>query len=356
MVKKMLWASSLAAVFAQDLSAPISTNETVVEPAKPAVSSVSTYSFSAPKAAAATPAKEKETKADFDALRGNSYLSASHDNVAAAFTVADQMLIPHLWAQSKTFYIEPDRANGVAVFPGMGSTLILGFNNDDGNGVTTFGMASGKMGWSVSLGTDWTSQTNETVGAGASSSTASAIGSGTQLGVKYSMDLGAAAFWASADYSKWADEVDTENSEDSFYDFEIDLNYGNFPSNPKTYWVGNLSFDRHEQTEETTVGTNTTTAVNGHTLIGVGGAIATSAFSSSEGRVLTQLAGGLNAKLYDDVTGSKSGHSDFSLDIAPSVMGEYGFSASWIAFGGLAHAHTLIERAGHYVQHRNLRI
>ncbi len=301
--------------------------------------------FSQPKAEMVKKTEDTDKfKADFDVIRANSYGTAVQGNAAAAFTVSDYLLIPHLLTGKKLVYIEPTNASGVAAFDMSGNTLFVGLENAEAGstGVTTFGMATATWGAYLRLGLNQVSTKDTPVG-GAATTTDNA-NSGQQLGLGFSAPVGGNAFYLDADYVKTGDEVDVDSPantiKDSQYLLSLIAHYANFPSAQGLFWDLRAGFYRNEVSSEVTAGGVTTTTVSPVTHTGIVlGANAGEAFASNDySRAFIGVNSELDYLMYDDIDGTSKAHSNILFSIAPNISAEYAVTKDLFFTGGVSHS------------------
>jgi hypothetical protein len=240
-------------------------------------------------------------------------------------------------------YVEPTIKSGAAAFSMGSSTAILGLENSGTNGVTTLGMAMGKMGFSAELGFN---SDNEA----AKPNTGNEMEDnndyqGEHYGLNFSMELGSLAFWTNLNYDAAADMNETvdgsDYTEQNYVDMGATFTVGNFPSGNALVWATYLDLQREDRTDETKVGNTTTTTVSEDAFsnLGLGFAAGKSFASVNNARAFWGVAADLDAFMYDEVdqpTGNR-GHMMLELALAPNISMEYAFNPNWLVFGGATH-------------------
>jgi hypothetical protein len=288
---------------------------------------------------AAPVAKTEKSGADFDKIRANFYGEGVNANPAAAFTVRDQMMIPHLWKDAKFVYVEPVNKSGVAVFPLFGGTGIIGVKNGEGdNGITTMGMTFGTMAVTLDVGANYSKTSSKPKGG--AESTNSYYGKGQHVGVNFSMDMGSNALWVNASNTAEYDMKDSKTETQTFATRSISAGFSNFPSGAETIWNAGAKFERLELKREVDVGNKTTTSIdlNAHSTLGVNGSVGKVFAKSVNARAIIGGMAGLEYKLFDELESTVKDHSSISLELSPNLSGEYAFTPRWYVFGGAVHS------------------
>lgn len=183
-------------------------------PAAPAVEdSWDKTAEAAPAQAAAAPAT------GFNVLHANAYNAVG--NEAAAATINGDMSMPHKMAGRTLLYVQPSAREGVVSLASGGMTYLMQYTNNGGPAMLTAGIATGGLGVTVDLALNKTFTSHEvSTQAGTAESDASTTGAGDNIGVNFSMNLGALEFGAHAFWETFQDETDTENDQT-----EVDRDY-----------------------------------------------------------------------------------------------------------------------------------
>jgi len=275
---------------------------------------------------------------NFDALRGNAYLTGAFGNMASALTVNDYLAWPHLFGGSKFLYVEPTNESGTAAIPVGGNTGFVNLQNSSGGtpGVTTVGLAStGKFGASFSFGFDKTYTTTNPATAGLATTTVTTIGRGDLLGLNFSMPLGGNALSASASWLTPEAETNSDATgavKQSFYQIVASVNFSNFPSSQGLVYNAGLTFDR--------LHIGSTLDSNRWQIRGVFN-LGKKVLSNGSARVFLGADQTVAFTSRDD-NNTRNSAMGLGLYSAPNLVGEYAFNSNWFVFGGARHVVTLL--------------
>lgn len=288
--------------------------------------------------------------AGLNVLHGSAYNTVG--NEAAASTVRGNMASPYKMNGAKLLYVEPSNQYGVLSLGGGAMTYLLAFDNQDGLGKVTAGVATKGFGVTVDVALDkkWLSNEVSTAG-GSGEVNASRTGAGDYLGATFAMPLGAMDVTIGAHWRTYQNEIDneTETNENNvdYWDLGVFANLSNSPSGSKMAWNAGLSIDRFSDYRETVStnnqGAKTTTESTGklanlkivpHFNFGM------PVLSNENSRVLVGLNTRLPIVFFDELDNAaakqKDSYSIFALYTAPNIFAEMALTENWIVFGGAA--------------------
>jgi len=297
--------------------------------------------------AAAAPVKSAKPKVAeteaFDNMRGNAYSLGAFGNQAGAFTVNDYLAWPHMMGGEKFIYVEPTAKTGTASAQLGGNSFFINLQNTSGNnGQTTIGMAKADAwGASVVIGKNRTTSSVETPGAGTADETVTY--QGDVLGANFSMLLGANALSAAFTWKTFDDQSVTKTNSQAFDDYNLNVQFSNFPAAHGLVWTGGAIVNRHNKSEDITAGTVTATTVDpaSNTSAVVLFNLGSKVLSNQSARVLVGLDNSLAYVSFDNIDpGAAEGReatSGIVLKTVPNIVGEYAFNENWLAFGGAKH-------------------
>lgn len=317
-------------------------------PAAPAVEdSWDKTAEAAPAQAAAAPAT------GFNVLHANAYNAVG--NEAAAATINGDMSMPHKMAGRTLLYVQPSAREGVVSLASGGMTYLMQYTNNGGPAMLTAGITTGGLGVTVDLALNKTFTSHEvSTQAGTAESDASTTGAGDNIGVNFSMNLGALEFGAHAFWETFQDETDTENDQTEvdrdYWDIGISAVVSNAPSAKSLAWSAGLSLIRHASTEETSTGNQSTEVTNPESRFTItpNFNLAFPVASVANAQLFLGTNTYLPIVMYDEIKDddSKNNRSEFGLYTTPNMLAEITLNDNWMFFGGASFTWVIFDRLG----------
>ena len=277
-------------------------------------------------------------------------------NRAAASTIADNLAVPYLMHGKKLVYVEPTNSYAALAF-GEGSTKFVAFDNSQGLGLATFGLATKTFGASVdyAFGKRWRFDSDEWNG-GSADQTITNIAAGDLLQARFAMPMGAFDVAARVFWLTWQNETETETetnvgggtteteTDQDFWEYGAEVAVSNDPSAKDIRWKATLLFARHSSDVLRKAG-GTTTETNGmdaEVTLQPGFDIGMPVLKSANARVLVGVNGVLPLTVYDGADNKNTGVEDsrFTLGLVatPNILGELALGNCWRVFAGAAYA------------------
>ena len=312
-------------------------------------------------------------------LRGNAYNNVG--NQAAASTVADVLGSPYQMAGKKFVYLEPTN-NFAAVSFGTGLTKFLAFDNSQGLGLATVGVANSAFGVAVSyaLGKQWTS--SEVTSANRKTTQdESAVTGGDRVDLVFAMPIGGLDLTLNGSWITYqreigsTTEVKTVNNkvkderDEDFWNILGGAMVSNTPSAKNLAWSAGATFFRHENfterkhSDKENSDNNYKTEVTGpdaYISVTPRFNIAGTILSASNARVLLGLNTRAPLVFYDEIKEkaefadddvNKDNYFTMGVYTAPNIFAELGLGNCWMVFGGASYDWALFTmRNGEFIE------
>lgn len=336
---------------APEAAQPAYESAAVAEPAQP----------SPAEPAAAEPAVEASgEETDFGAIRARAYDVVG--NRAATPTVATYVGTPYMLHGKKLVYAEP--TNGYAALSfGEGLTKFLVFDNNQGLGMATVGVASKGFGASVgyALGKRWRFDEDKRNGGATTEQSTGTVTAGDLVQATFAMPLGAIDLTARAYWLTWRTETDTETerrnggtttkteTDQDYWDYGAEVTVGNDPSAKDLFWSVGALFSRRASEVKTKAGgtTTRTNAVDAYVTVQPNVDVGMPVLKSANARVLLGANVSVPVTVYDGADNDDAGVEDSrfaaGLVAVPNVLGELGLGKCWLVFAGAAYAWDVLD-------------
>lgn len=282
-------------------------------------------------------------------------------NQAAGSDIGGDMDAVYKMNGRHLIYVEPTNKYG-AVALGTGSTTyLLAFDNSEGLGMVSAGLAMKSFGIALDLALDkeWRSNEKNTANA-KTTNDRSTTGQGDILAVRLgallgSLDLTARLYWLT-----WQNEVDTETDngakvehDEDYWTLGANLAISNGPSANNLAWAFGANFYRHTDWQKDSQGNQSREVTGDDAYIHIQPFfnLGLPVIRTANANVFVGLNTYIPFRLYDEIeegTGdatTTNNRSSFGLYTSPNIMGEMAVNENWIVFAGASYRWNVFSRS-----------
>ncbi len=294
-----------------------------------------------------------------DVLHGNAYNMVG--NEAAASTIGGDMNAIYKMNGRKLVYVEPSDQYGALALGGGSMTYLLAFDNSQGLGMLTAGIAMKGFGVALDVALDKRWESNERETANTKSTTdESTTRAGDILAVRVGALLGGIDLTGRLYWLTWQTETDTENDagakvehDEDYWTLGADIALSNGPSAKNLAWSAGVNFYRHTDWEKDSQGNESreTTGEDAYIHIQPFFNLGTPVFQTENANVFVGLNTYLPIRIYDEIengTGEATqtnNRNSFGLYTSPNILGEMAINENWIVFAGATYLWNVFSRS-----------
>ena len=293
-------------------------------------------------------------------LHGNAYNMVG--NEAAASTIGGDMNAIYKMNGRKLIYVEPSDQYGALALGSGSMTYLLAFDNSNGLGMLTAGLAMKSFGVAVDVALDkrWESREQETANT-KSTKDASTTNAGDIFALRIgallgNLDLTARLYWLT-----YQTETDTETDDngakvdhdEDYWTLGADLALSNGPSAKGLAWSVGVNFFRHTDWEKDSQGNQSreVTGEDAYIQFQPFFNLGTPVFQTASANVFLGLNTFAPIRLYDEIENGAGENTEtnnrnsISLYTSPNILGEMAINENWIVFAGATYLWNVFSRS-----------